>query len=210
MTEDWLGRWQQGRIGWHQAEGNPYLQRYWPRLEQGSTVLVPLCGKSVDMVWLAEQGLNVRGIELSEIAILDFFAENNLDYVLGQEGSMDCYVATSLPLHLYCGDYFDYKADLAGALYDRGALATWPATERPRYIEHTRSLLSPEAYRMIITLEYDQDVVQGPPFSVLPAEMQQYWPDLQRVATHNDIENSPPKFRQAGLDEFVEAVWSSA
>ena len=123
---------------------------------------------------------------------------------------MDCYVATSLPLHLYCGNYFDYKTDLAGALYDRGALATWPATERPRYIEHTRSLLSPEAYRMIITLEYDQDVVQGPPFSVLPAEMQRYWPDLQRVAAHNDIENSPPKFRQAGLDEFVEAVWSSA
>jgi len=210
MTEDWLGRWQQGRIGWHQADGNPYLQRYWPGSQEGGAVLVPLCGKSVDMLWLAGQGLAVHGVELSDIAIEAFFAENDIGYTVNRNGRLPCYTAKTLPIKIYCGDYFDYRAEPAAALYDRGALATLPAAERPGYVQHTQSLLLPQACRMIITLEYDQEVVQGPPFSVLPEEMQKYWPDLRRVAAHNDIDDSPPKFRQAGLDEFIEAVWSSA
>jgi len=209
MTEDWIARWQQGRIGWHQADGNLYLKRYWPKLVHGSMVLVPLCGKSIDMIWLAAQGLAVTGIELSEIAIKTFFSENNLSYTLNQDGRQACYSAESAPIQIYCGNYFDYEAEPADALYDRGALATLPVTERPAYIEHTKSLLQPDAYRLIITLEYDQVMANGPPFSVLAEEIKQYWPDLQRVAAHNDIENCPPKFRQAGLDAVLEAAWSS-
>jgi len=209
MAEDWIARWQQGRIGWHEADGNLYLQRYWPKLPHGSTVIVPLCGKSVDMMWLAAQGLAVTGIEFSEIAIKAFFSENSLEYTLGQGGELDVYAAVSAPIRIYCGNYFDYEADPADALYDRGALGTLPASERPGYIEHTKSLLLSDAYRLIITLEYDQAIVNGPPFSVLAEEIEQYWPDLQRAAAHNDVENCPPKFRQAGLDAVLEAAWSS-
>ena len=210
MAEDWLARWQQGRIGWHQADGNRYLQHYWPKLPQGSTVLVPLCGKSADMTWLAAQGLAVTGIELSDIACRAFFAENNIEYTLDKAGKLDCYAAVSTPIRIYCGNYFDYEAAPADALYDRGALSTLPEAKRPAYIEHTKSLLRPDAFRLIITLEYEQAMANGPPFSVLAEELQQYWPDLQRVAAHNDIENCPPKFRQAGLDAVVEAAWTSA
>jgi len=207
LSEDWIARWQQGRIGWHQADGNPYLQRYWPDLGHNGTVLVPLCGKSVDLVWLAAQGLTVTGIELSDIAIIAFFAENEIEYTLDQSGELDCYSAVSVPIRLYCGNYFDYAAEPAMALYDRGALATLPAAERPDYIEHTKSLLLPDAFRMIISLEYDQDMANGPPFSVLSEELLQYWPDLRRADSHNDIDHCPPKFRAAGITEVIEAVW---
>jgi len=210
MAEDWLARWQQGRIGWHQVDGNPYLRRYWPKLPHGSTVLVPLCGKSVDMIWLMAQGLSVTGIELSAIAIAAFFSENDLEYALNRDGKLDCYSAVTAPLSIYCGNYFDYEAGSTDALYDRGALATLPAADRPAYIEHTKSLLRADAYRLIITLEYDQAMVDGPPFSIPAEEIERYWPDLRRVAAHNDIDNSPPKFRQAGLDSVLEAAWSSA
>ncbi len=210
VAEDWLARWQQGRIGWHQADGNPYLRRYWPQLPQGSTVLVPLCGKSVDMIWLAAQGLSVTGIELSAIAIAAFFTENDLEYTLSRDGKLDCYSAVSAPISIYCGNYFDFEGKPADALYDRGALATLPEADRPAYIKHTKSLLRAAAHRLIITLEYDQIMASGPPYSVPAEEIHQYWPDLQRVAAHNDLDNCPPKFRQAGLDAVMEAAWSSA
>jgi thiopurine S-methyltransferase len=209
VTEDWIERWQQGRIGWHEPGGNGYLQRHWPRLDPGSTVLVPLCGKSVDLVWLASHGLCVIGVELSEIAIMSFFAENELDFSVCRDGRLDCYSATSIPIRIYCGDYFDYEAKPADALFDRGALSAIPARIRPRYVERTKALLAPNAKRMIIALEFDQDKVAGPPFSVLPEELALYWPDLQRIDSHDDLENSPPKFRAAGLPEFREVVWLS-
>ena len=162
------------------------------------------------MIWLAAQEVAVIGVELSDIAITAFFAENNLEYTLHQDGKMDCYVAASLPIRLYCGNYFDYEAELADALFDRGALSTLSAQDRPPYIEHTKLLLAPDAFRLIITLEYDQEMVCGPPFSVLSEELVQYWPDLRRVGSHNDIDQCPPKFRQAGIREVLEVAWSSA
>lgn len=209
MVEDWIGRWEEGRIGWHQVTGNAYLKQHWPDLSNGSAVLVPLSGKSVDLIWLAAQGLTVVGIELSDIAIKTFFDENELEYTLHRDAKLDCYAAKSAPIRLYCGNYFDYGAEPAAALYDRGALATLSATDRPRYIEQTKSLLRPDAFRMVITLEYDQEMANGPPFSVLPDELLQYWPDLRRADSHNDIENCPPKFRAAGITEILEAVWVS-
>lgn len=209
MSQEWIERWQQGRIGWHESGGNAYLRRHWPKLESGSTVLVPLCGKSVDLIWLLSQGLDVTGIELSEIAVKAFFDANNLEFTTDQVGKLDCYAAISMPIRIYCGDYFDYEAKPADALFDRGALSAMSENIRPRYIEHTISLLAPGSVRMIITLEYEQDEVAGPPFAVWPDELRGYWPDLQRVDSHDDLQNSPPKFRAAAIPEFREVVWVS-
>ena len=67
MTNEWLERWRDGRIAFHRDAVHPALERYWPDLQnQGSKILVPLCGKSLDMRWLAGQGHPVLGIELAE------------------------------------------------------------------------------------------------------------------------------------------------
>lgn len=209
MAEPWLERWEQGRIGWHEPDGNAKLKAHWPELFSGSRVLVPLCGKSPDLLWLAGRGHDVVGVELSEIAAEAFFTEHRLDFELGMEGALRRYHARTRPITIYCGDYFDFEAGVFEALYDRAALVAMPVEERPRYVEHTKALLGDDAYRLVVTLEYDQAAVEGPPYSVPPEEILSYWSDLQLLSQHNDIDAAPPKFREAGLTTFVETAWSS-
>ncbi len=209
MRDVWLERWREGRIGWHEADGSALLKRYWPRLVRGSSVLVPFCGKSVDLLWLAAQGLDVVGVEISEIAVRAFFHEHDMGFENTVAGELQCYRALSAPIRLYCGDYFDFEGGPFQAFYDRGALVALPESERPRYVAHTRSLLETDAYQMLLTLEYDQDAVPGPPFSVSPGEVRAYWPGLERAYSRNDIGTGSPKFRKAGLTEVLETVWTS-
>jgi thiopurine S-methyltransferase len=209
VTEDWLGRWAEGRTGWHEPAGNEGLKTYWPDVGKPGSVLVPLCGKTPDLLWLAEIGHDVVGVELSEIAVEGFFEDYDLPYESESDGSLVRYRATDRAVTLYCGDYFAFQSRPFDALYDRGALVALPAEERPRYVEHTRTLLKPDALRFIITLEYDQRIVNGPPFSVMPAELARYWDDLVRVGEKNDIDSCPPKFLKAGLEEITEIFWLS-
>jgi thiopurine S-methyltransferase len=210
MAEDWLARWQQGRIGWHETDGNKALQEFWPDLSPSARVLVPLCGKSQDLLWLARSGCRVSGVEISPVAVETFFSENELEFERYGDGELTAYAARDMDIVLYCGDYLEFHADPFDALYDRGALVALPAGIRPEYAAHTERLLDPAAARLVITLEYDQAMVAGPPFAVLPAEIKRYWPDLVRVAGYDDIDNAPPKFRAAGLTRMMEVVWLSA
>lgn len=207
MTEDWIARWEQGRTGWHEPDGNAALKRHWPDLPEDARVLVPLCGKSRDITWLEARGLAIVGAELSRLAIQAFFAENNLGYSTIPQGALTQYKCTERNISIYCGDYFALRCEPCDALYDRGSLVALPANRRADYVRHTNSLLRSSAARMVITLEYDQSRVDGPPWSVSESEIRASWPDLQRVSALDDLENCPPKFREAGLDEITEVVW---
>ena len=110
MSEDWLGRWDQGRIGWHEAAGNEGLKSHWPVLPDGSSVLVPLCGKAPDLLWLAKRGHVVVGVELSDIAVAAFFAEHELEFNRESCGTLDRYTAKNYPITVYCGDYFSFQS----------------------------------------------------------------------------------------------------
>lgn len=206
MHETWLERWKTGRIGWHEQHGNQRLQNHWG--VSGRRVLVPLCGKSVDMLWLEEQGNSVFGVELSGIAIQAFFAEAGLDYE-EYHGNRHRFVALDRDITIVCGDYFDITDERFDAVYDRGAFAALPAATRANYAKHTRSLLSEDAYHLLITLEYDQALVEGPPFHISSDEVLGFWPDLERVEVINDIDNAPPKFHDAGVTEMFEVCWRS-
>lgn len=207
MTEGWLERWREGRIGWHEESGNKALKTHWRA--RGRTVLVPLCGKSVDLRWLAEQGNRVVGVELSALAIEAFFAEQALDFTTA-DGPLRRYDAVGLDITIYCGDFLALSCERCDAHYDRGALVALPAGQRPRYAAQVRSLLREDAEQLVITLEYDQAVAAGPPFSIDDAELLDYWPGLECVDAYDDIANGPPKFREAGLTRMVEKVWLSA
>ncbi|ANO50298.1 thiopurine S-methyltransferase [Woeseia oceani] len=208
-SEDWLGRWREGRTGWHEERGNAALQEYWPPLPAGTRVLVPLCGKSVDMLWLANRGLEVVGVELSALAIEAFFAEHAIAFDIDDSGALTRYRAVDRPVTLYCGDYFELACEPCAALFDRGALVALPESLRPAYARHTDSLLTSSAVRLLVTLEYDQQRASGPPFAVTAEEVQRYWPHLQRISVRDDIADAPPKFRAAGLTELLEVVWRS-
>ena len=190
MIESWLERWREGRIGWHEEGGNASLKRHWSA--GGRRVLVPMCGKSVDMLWLEDRGNEVVGVELSDIAARAFFEENALRYTIRQ-GRLPAYVAE----------------DRCRGIGHRGsgALVATPAEQRPDYARHIDALLAPDACKLVITLEYDDEIATGPPYSISPQEIRGYWPELQAVDRYDDIENGPPKFREAGLTEMFETVW---
>ena len=209
VTEPWLERWEEGRIGWHEPGGNANLKRHWPDLPESSRVLVPLCGKSYDLIWLANRRLDVVGVELSRTAIVSFFDDHELEYEIDSDGKLQRYRSTALPISIFCGDYFDFELRPFDALFDRGALVAMPGDQRPRYVKHTEALLEQNAYRLIISIEYDQAVANGPPFAVMPDEISSYWDDMQLLSRHNDIDNCPPKFKAAGLTQVMEAAWSS-
>lgn len=171
----WLERWEKGRIGFHRADPNPRLVEHHERV-LGPTirVLVPLCGKSADLEWLVTQGHEVVGIELSEIAARDFFAERKLspqrtersDFIEYRHGALSIFV----------GDFFRATPELTGycdGVYDRAALIALPEELRVRYTQHLPTLLAPKARILLVTLHYD--AVGGPPFDVSPAEVQRLY-----------------------------------
>ncbi|MBT8101638.1 MAG: thiopurine S-methyltransferase [Gammaproteobacteria bacterium] len=204
MTESWLERWQEGRTGWHESEGNASLRKHWTA--SGTRVLVPLCGKTQDLIWLERQGNDVTGVELSELAVRAFFDENEIAYSC-VEGALTAYRANDRAITIYCGDYFSFSDGPFDAYYDRGALVALPADIRRSYVEHSRSLLNADATKLIISLEYDESIATGPPFSVPASEILEYWSELCRVDAYDDIENGPPKFRDAGLAMMLEVIW---
>ena len=207
MNEPWIERWQEGRTGWHEPTGNRNLQAHWTW--SGRRVLVPMCGKTVDLLWLEEQGNDVVGVELSEIAVLAFFEENGIEYE-PVERSLPGYRAVGRQITLYCGDYFNFTDGSFDAHYDRGALIALHADLRSRYARHTSSLLAKGAAQLVITVEYDQAVCDGPPFSLPAGEVTGHWPRLRRHEVIDDTENAPPKFLEAGLEVLHEVVWISS
>lgn len=208
----WQARWAQGQIGFHLQEVNPYLQQHWPSLSiaPGSQVLVPLCGKSLDMAWLAGQGLRVLGVELAERAVEDFFAEQGLQPEVEQQGVLRLYRAAGV--EIYCGDFFNVQAEhVAGctALYDRAALIALPETMRARYVEHLAAILPGNCRGLLVSLEYAQEEMLGPPFSVSQAEidarLSPYW-QIELLARH-DVLNENWRFLQRGLSSLHESIY---
>ncbi|HEY4073841.1 MAG TPA: thiopurine S-methyltransferase [Herbaspirillum sp.] len=212
----WLERWRDGRTFFHQAKVMPSLQKYWPALgvPAGSRVLVPLCGKSLDMLWLAEQGLRVLGVELSQIAAEQFFAENALhpeiaDSALGRHYSASTATAD---IEIICGDIFKLDAaTLASctAVYDRAALIALPPPMREPYVRHVYGQLA-DGYRgILITLDYAQEQMAGPPFSVPDAEVQALYAGHceAAMADRRGILDEEPKFAERGLKKLEEIVY---
>lgn len=204
--EHWLERWREDRIGWHENEGNASLKKHWRA--SGRSVLVPLCGKSVDLAWLAGQGNRVIGVEVSQIAVQAFFAEQRLDFRV-TDGPLRRYDATGADITIYCGDFMTLTGVRCDAHFDRGALVALHAGVRARYAAHVLSLLTEDAEQLVITVGYDQSIADGPPFSISDEELQRHWPGLECIDYYDDTDNAPPKFLEAGVQEFTEKVWRS-
>ncbi len=128
MAEDWKQHWHEGRIGWHQADGSPLLKQHWSA--SGKRVLLPMCGKTRDLLWLEQQGNEVVGVELSELAVEAFFEENQLAFSR-HEGQLTEYRARERRIRLFCGDYFAFSGEQFDGHFDRGALVAMNATRHP-------------------------------------------------------------------------------
>jgi len=211
QPEFWLQRWQQGQIGFHRAEVMPLLERHWPslQLDPGSRVLVPLCGKSLDMHWLAAQGHRVLGVELSPLAVQQFFAEAGLRPERRSSAMGEHFSAG--PIEIILGDAFTLDdATLAGiaGLYDRAALIALPPELRQRYRDTVYARLPTGCRALLITLEYPQAEKAGPPFAVGQAEVESFAPAWRvELAERRDILAQEPGFRAEGVSALSTAVY---
>lgn len=211
-NQHWLDRWKENRIGFHEAAVNPHLQQYLPQfsLPRGACVFLPLCGKARDIVWIAQQGYEVIGIELSQIAIEAFFAENKLDYERFDSDRFGIYKSGNISL--LQGDFFDLSNDDLGAcslVYDRASLIAMEPHRRPGYYDHMLSIIPAVSNMLLITLEYAQAEMQGPPFSVLTDEVYQYYSDTFSInlLASTDIIDERPRWREVGLTALSESVF---
>ncbi|MGY1519760.1 thiopurine S-methyltransferase [Luteimonas sp. A482] len=208
----WHDRWQRNRIGFHRDAPLPLLIRHWPDLQlpAGSRVFVPLCGKSLDMVWLAEQGHRVLGIELSATAIEQFFDERGLNPRIHTSPAGTHY--SSGAWELVAGDAFAIPRELLAesvGVYDRGALIALPPDMRATYARTTWQRLPSGCRGLLVTLEYPQAEKAGPPFSVEEAEVHaQFAPEWElALVERRDILANEPSFQSEGVSALSTAVY---
>ena len=215
QSEFWHERWENQQIGFHLEEVNSILLKYWPAMEAtpGQRVLVPLCGKTLDIIWLLKQGYAVVGIELSELA-LDELADtirSELQFDIQKTREQHGVVYRGDNLLLIAGDFFAVTAEEIGsidAVYDRAALVALPASMRSDYCQHLQAI-SPTAKQLLVSFSYDQNAMSGPPFAVWPSEVAQHYDAGYDVALQEqrEIIQQEPRFKERGLQSFVQDVY---
>ncbi len=212
QPEFWHERWHDNRTGFHRDAPLPLLTAHWPSLglEYGSRVFVPLCGKSLDMVWLADQGHRVLGIELSPLAVEQFFAERGLQPAVG-EGAAGLHYRAG-PYELVVGDAFAIPAALladCSGVYDRAALIALPPDMRATYAGTAWRRLPAGCRGLLVSLEYPQDEKEGPAFSVDEAEVHEHFGNdwsIERLETR-DILAHEPAFQSEGVSALSTSVY---
>ena len=180
----WQQKWAEEKIGFHQTEVNKRLVTYWPQVMRNaltqtgdhsasakSCVFVPLCGKSLDMLWLHEQGHQVLGVELSTRAAKAFFEENGLEFEQTDVDGFTWFTGFNHAkgITLMAGDFFQMTAmhtRKCTALYDRASMIAMKPDMRADYTRQLAMLTPSNSRGILLTISYDQSRMQGPPFSV--------------------------------------------
>jgi len=212
QREFWLDRWRKQEIGFHQPEVNPWLTNWWPRLDlpAGCSVFVPLCGKSLDMGWLADQGHQVIGVELAEAAVRGFYDEAQCPFRMEWQRHLQLFSGDRVSI--YCGDFMNLTAlhlSEVAAVYDRAALIALPPKMREHYADHLLRIIPDGCRVLLVTLEYDQRRVSGPPHSVAEAEVRALFGgrcEVERLCSRVS-RALPPKFLDSGVDEALEVAY---
>ncbi len=207
--EFWHSKWASNQIGFHLDDVNPLLIEHWHRTEpkREDKIFVPLCGKSEDLVWLATKHNQVHGVELSSIAVRSFFAEHfYTPLVIQLNAHHELYQFDELSI--YTGDYFTAPVEAYDIVYDRAALVALPEEMRKEYVERLKSLLNLGGRILLVTLDYEQHEMAGPPFSVPQEEIEQLFAKFSVERLHQDSANAQhPKRAKKGLSRFAEEVW---
>jgi thiopurine S-methyltransferase len=208
----WLGRWERGETGWHGDSPSVDLVRYWPQLVPfDSAVLVPLCGKSLDLSFLRGAGHSVIGVELSLLAATAAFEEAGTPFTRVTDGAYE--ILTGAELTIICGDFFNLPKHLVvgvAAYYDRAALIAMPPERRPAYVQKVADLLPSGSQGLVSAISYPAGERTGPPFSVSYEEIQELYSSgfEVEVLESKDIVDSDPKFRAAwGLSSLVNSMY---
>ena len=208
-SDFWHERWRQNQIGFHQQEINAHLQEFWPSLNlpAGSRVFVPLCGKSRDLLWLRAQEQEVLGVEVSPIAVRDFFDENQLQPEILLLEHYERWEEDKLVI--LCCDFFELNAeDLKGisAVYDRASLVALPPEMRTRYARHLSQILPPTCWS---AWNINRKRGRGRLFPCTKLKFRSYSGAISRITRlySHDMLKENPELQKRGLTQLVEKVY---
>lgn len=193
----WLERWDQGQIGFHQDRVHADLQANADWL-LGERILVPLCGKSWDLPWLARCGVQVVGVELAEKAVRALVEEHELPHTVRDEGRHRVFVSDRL--QVWCGDFFELPEATGpfDAVWDRAALVALEPDQRERYVDRVRRL-APGGRLLLNVVDYDPAVMTGPPFAVTADAVRQlYGADRVELVAERDVLEQEPRWAERG------------
>ena len=208
----WVTRWREGRIQFHVDKVNPILDRYVDRLlpEGSGRVLVPLCGKSLDLGWLVEHGHEVVGVELVEKAVEDLFNGIGGSPTISTQDVFQSWRSDGL--EVLVGDLFELDANVSGkfdAIWDRAAFVALRPSDRDRYAPHLQEFLRPNGRILLSTISYDGSKMEGPPFSVSANEVHRRFGNSLSVEKLEESINTDPNpcFTDNGIGRVLEEVW---
>jgi thiopurine S-methyltransferase len=181
--EFWHQKWESNVIGFHISEANPLLVSNFDALalKEGSRIFLPLCGKTLDIAWMLSHNFRVVGAELSEIAINQLFEGLGVTPNKTDLGDLTRYSADNIDI--FVGDIFHLSTKDLGAVdasYDRGEFVALPKAMRERYSAHLISITN-SAPQLLISFEYDQSLMSGPPFSISNSELNQHYQDVYEL-----------------------------
>ena len=212
----WLDKWAADDIGFHAERVNKRLVEHWPGLDidPATPVFVPLCGKSLDMLWLHERGHPVFGVDLSERACEAFFTDNSLPFErrVMERGVEFTGGGNAAGIRLVAGDFFaltEVDTEHVHAVYDRAALIAMNDELRSDYARQLVDLLPLQTRGLVLAIEYDRDRMKGPPFSVPDAEVRRLLGsnfELEELAHHVGPERLG-NLAGRGLDTLDERVY---
>jgi thiopurine S-methyltransferase len=201
----WAERWAEGATAFHRAVVSPALERYARSLfPSGSKVLVPLCGKSLDLAWLAAQGFDVHGVEYVEQAARAFFAERGVE----PRHAGDTWSVSGIAIQ--CGDFL--TVDLPGpfgGIWDRAAMIAVSVADRPAYVRRMRGLVEQGAVLLLESFTYESDTFAGPPFPLSHADVRASYAGFQiEMLDEEDVLRTEPKWRERGARSATDTTWA--
>ena len=202
----WHQKWEKGDIGFHRSEANAFLIEHFEKLNlaKGARVFLPLCGKTRDFAWLLACGYRVVGAELSELAINELFNDLGVEPKISRVGELTRYCTKDIDI--FVGDIFDVSAKVLGlvdAVYDRAALVAMPENVRHQYTSHLMKITD-VAPQLLICYEYNQQLIDGPPFSVSEAEVKHHYASAYQL---NCVESKEVAGGLKGKVASIETVW---
>ncbi len=203
----WIQKWKKKEIAFHQSQVNPHLKLNFEKLnlKKGSRVFLPLCGKTLDIAWLLSQGYQVVGAELVETAIQELFAELEIKPQITHLGKFNHYAAQNIDI--FVGDIFELSKEVLGrvdAIYDRAALVALPKELREKYTKHLMDITN-KAAQLLVVYEYDQNKIQGPPFSLSADEIKKHYENEYHLILIDSVE--VPGGGMKGQVPAKENVW---
>lgn len=207
--EFWRARWEGGQTGFHLSAPNPVLVEHFAQVVERAApdaaprVLVPLCGKSVDLTWLQEQGCEVLGVEFVEQAAQEYFAGQRVEQRSHSDSLRSLRAGR---VEIVVGDFLAVEpGEAVDVIYDRAALVAIAPEHRKEYMARLVRWLRPGG--QLLLASFNHDAGSGPPFSVPETEHLLSAHFTFELLSERDVLAAEPRFRERGASFFQERVF---